>query len=151
GWRDNEARHIAPWAPAFESLFARRLRWSTPECTTMVDLSEKVLLIVDEGGFGDTLQSLCFIAPLAAAARKIILLTKPELEELVVHNFGAKVEVITCVESRLDDFDEWIFSWSVPTLFGGIPTFESLTAPSPVPRASFDPQALQVGLCWAAS
>jgi hypothetical protein len=151
GWFDNEARHLGPWAPSMEPGIVRRLRWTSAACTRIVDLRDQVLLIVDEGGFGDSIQSLCFARPLAAAAKRVILSTKPELEELVRYNFGDTIDVVTRVDQLDDEFDEWIFSWSAPTLFDGIPGFEPLAAPHPVPRARFDARALQVGLCWAAS
>jgi hypothetical protein len=151
GWSDNEARHLAPWAPSFEPLFARRLHWNTPVCRSIADLRDKVLLVVDEGGYGDSFQSLCFIPPLAAAAKRVIFATKPELGEFVAHNFGAIANVVTSTEQLDDEVDEWIFSWSVPTMFDGIPAFEQLTPADPIPRARFDDQTLQVGLCWAAS
>jgi hypothetical protein len=153
GWRDNEARRWAPWAIPIGSAWTT-LSWTASLCENAADLGRKALLVVDEGGFGDSLQSLCFVRPLIALARRIIVATKPELVTLVDHNFGCVADIIASdaveAEARIQ-FDAYIWSWSVPMLFDGIPSFEPLIAPRAVPRSAFDRDLVQIGLCWGAS
>lgn len=133
---------------------ARRLLWISHEYDGTTDLREKALLIVGEGGFGDHLQSLCFVRPLRQRANRLLLTVPPELREFVQHNFN-DIELIPIVPEIdiLDDreFDAYVLMGSAPALFECVPSFECLQAPDPVSRSTFDSTALQIGVCWASS
>ena len=142
-----------PWPPAIGKSW-RGLSWTAKYCEGVDGLSSKTLLVVDEGGFGDNLHSLCFIRPLAALAGRVIIMAKPKLVSLVEHNFGDVVDVVAsnAAESQLRArFDEYVWSGSVPVFFDGIPPFEPIFAPRPLPRSTFAAERLQIGLCWAAT
>jgi hypothetical protein len=134
----------------------RRLLWVAHEYDRTTDLSDKTLLIVQDGGFGDTLNFLCFIRPLATRAARVILSVPGELVEFVTHNFGDCAQVVpfdaNAVYENVYHVTEYVWGWwSAAGLFEGVPLFEPLRAPHPIPRSTFDTRSRQVGICWAAS
>ncbi len=119
-------------------------------CESVADLRDKTLLVIEEGGFGDSIQSMCFVPALVAAAERVILMVKPELVTFFEHNFGSVAVIASSEHPRYDGFDEYIWSSSVPTLFEEIPPFERLTAPNPRRRSRAGTEPSRVGICWAA-
>jgi hypothetical protein len=128
------------------------LHTSTMEAS---NLSGKTLLIVHEGGFGDSLQVLCFVRPLTRRAARVTLSVPPKLVEFVRYNLGESVDVVAAGPGStfVDDyqFDEYIWGWSTADLFEALPAFEPLHAPTALRRSMFDRRSLQIGICWAAA
>jgi hypothetical protein len=149
GWRDRQ--HTLRSA----TLSARQLLWTAREYDGSATLRGKTLLVLDEGGFGDTIQALCFVRPLAARAGRVILVLKRELVELAQHNLGDVAEIVATRSSleseRYYDFDQYLWILSAPRLFGRIPEYEQFEAPLRIGRERLNPTALQIGVCWAAS
>jgi hypothetical protein len=150
GWQDYEARHDGPGSVTPVSAYAQQLRWIACTCSDLTDLGTKTLLMIAEGGFGDSIQSMCFVPGLVAAATRVILMVEPELVALFQHNFGQSAEIVSSEWPLLDGFDEYIWSSSVPTLFSGVPPFAKIRAPHPSPRFGVNSESLQIGICWAA-
>jgi hypothetical protein len=131
-------------------VYARALAWTAATCGSVADLRGKTLLVIEEGGFGDSIQSMCFIPALVAAAERVILMVKPELVTFFEHNFGGVAEIASSDRPLHDGFDEYIWSSSVPTLFEGIPPFEPLSASNPQLRSRTGAEPSRIGICWAA-
>jgi hypothetical protein len=130
------------------------LLWVAHQHDRTTNLAEKTLLVVHEGGFGDSLQLLCFMRSLAKRAKRVILSVPPELATLVAHNFGHIVDIVEAgpaLRYLQYRFDEFIWGWSLPDLYDGVPEFEPLRAPHPVRRSILGATSLQVGICWVAA
>jgi hypothetical protein len=134
---------------------ARRMLWVAHQHDGTTDLSDKTLLIVHTGGFGDGLQLLCFVRPLARRAAHVILGVPPELIELATYNLGDCAEIVAVepglLYEQIYQFDEYIIGWSMADVFEDLPTFEPLRTPRPRSKSAVDRQSLQIGICWAAS
>lgn len=140
GWRDRELRFFIPSPPAFpHRLRSIRERWDGVE-----DISDKSLLVVSDGGFGDCIQMLRYVPWITHAARTVTFAVQPELVALVNYNFrGASSSSIT------ESYDRYASVISLPAMAGTLPEFEPLQAPAPY---RFAPEGgLRVGLCWAGS
>lgn len=150
GWRVYESR----WQ-------ARELALTRPACTnpewTDQDLTGKTLLVVEEQGFGDTLQFIRLI-PLVKArgARRVILHCRAPLVRLL-----AGVEGVDAVTTALPDavaYDLWVPLMSLMQRLAvgpdSIPAAMPYLAPPPdaVTRWSGalpETDGLRVGLVWA--
>jgi hypothetical protein len=150
GWADYESRHYRPGTVTLRPGYALELRWTARAWDGREDLSNKTLLMVEEGGFGDSIQSLCFVPGLIARARRLILAVKPELATFVEHNFGNKAQVVVSSEDPDERFDRYVWSSTLPSLVPGLPKFEALCTPNPHERPAGRTRPLQIGIAWAA-
>lgn len=150
GWNDYEARLFRPGTVTIRSMYARHLCWTARPWEPGENLSNATLLMIEEGGFGDSLQSLCFVPALVTSARRVILMVKPELVSFVAHNFGHVADVVASGADLGGRFDRYVWSSSLPSLVGALPAFEPLRAPNPFPRMVAASPRLRLGLCWAA-
>jgi hypothetical protein len=134
---------------------AGRLLWVAHQYDGTTDLSDKTVLLVHTGGFGDSLQLMCFVRPLARRAARVIVGVPPELFELATYNLGDCAEIVAVgTEPQYESvyrFDAYIYGWSIVDLFEAVPTFEPLHAPRPLSWSTFDRASLHVGIGWAAS
>jgi hypothetical protein len=143
----------------FACAGARRLLWEASEYDGITSLVGKTLLIAEERGIGagcgDGLQILCFVPPLAVRVGRLIVALRAEILEFVRHNVDGDCDVISSTPefsyAETVQFDHFIWSRSLPTLFDTPPQFIPLHAPTPASRSTFDEQTLQIGFCWAAN
>ena len=151
GWKDYEARHLRPRGDSPRGLRERQLQWSARRWTDYAtDISDETLLIVGEGGFGDYLQTLCFVPGAIDLARRVILMVKPELTDFVQYNFGRDADVISTSTDPTGEYDRYALSFTLPSLFSRIPKFVALRAPQRRERPfARDDSVLRVGICWA--
>ena len=150
GWRAYEARWRAP------ELALTRPACANPEWTGQ-DLTGKALLVVEEQGFGDTLQFIRLI-PLAKArgARRIIVHCRTPLVRLLAGMAG--VDAVTTALPDADAYDLWVPLLSLMQRLAVAPD----RIPAAVPYLTPPPDAvgkwtgalpetedLRVGLVWA--
>jgi hypothetical protein len=150
GWQDYEARHDGPGSVTPVVPYARELRWMATSVDDLHALKDKTVLMIAEGGFGDSIQSMGFVPPLLALVGRLQLMVEPELVSLFEYNFGAVADIVSMRTPLFDDFDEYIWSSSVPRLFAGVPAFEPISAPKPMSGSSRNSASLHVGVCWEA-
>ncbi|MBF0293907.1 MAG: tetratricopeptide repeat protein [Magnetococcales bacterium] len=118
-------------------------------------LGDRSLLVIDEQGFGDTIQFSRFLIHLkAAGAGRITLLCKPPLEALLSTLAGP--DVVTANGTGLPIHDYWTLLLSIPLYLGTRPE----TIPAALPylgvlphrqahwRARLPAGPLRVGLVW---
>jgi hypothetical protein len=150
GWTDYEARHYRPGTVTLRRGYALDLRWTALKWDGREDISSKSLLMVEEGGFGDSIQSLCFVPGLIVRANRVILAVKPELVTFVEYNFGHKAGVVVSGKDPEERFDRYVWSSSLPSLAPGLPKFEAMCAPNPAARPTGLTRPLRIGIAWAA-
>jgi hypothetical protein len=112
-------------------------------------MTNKTLLVVEEGGFGDSIQSLCFVPGLIPRTGRTVLMVKPELVTFVRYNFGDIAEVVATECDVAGGYDRYVWSSTLPSLFDGLPVFAPLSAPEPVRRPAGHSVNRRFGLCWA--
>jgi hypothetical protein len=153
GFADYEARHFRPRSGSTRAKCEHRLHWRARQWNGAEDISQLTLLIADEGGFGDSLQVMCFIPEMVKRAKRIILMYRSELVHLVEHNFGDCAQVIPYTgDFSAVRFDRFILGFTMPWASRGLPEFRALRSPEPVVN---EPDAFRslrrVGLCWASA
>jgi hypothetical protein len=152
GWRDSETRRMKPGSPTHHTTAARHRRWAECEWDGCEELSSHSLLVLPEQGHGDYIQMLRFVPGLASRAEQLVLAVHAPLVSFVRHNFGEIATVVQASEqpgeAPYSDHTRYVWSLSLPAHVPTLPTFDALTAPSPVKRRSDDSRA-QAGLCWA--
>jgi hypothetical protein len=146
GWRDRESRFLIPDAGPFPSTFPRRLRSIRERWEGSENIADKSLLILSDGGFGDCIQMLRYMPWVTSATRAATLAVQPELMALVRHNFR-DTSTVAISDAITESYDRYASVLSLPAMFGALPAFEPLRAPTPVPRTG----TLRMGLCWAGS
>jgi hypothetical protein len=149
-WRDLEWREYhSDWGISHaSSLSWTHRRWDGTE-----DLSNKTLLVIHLGGFGDALWSLRFVESLRDRVQRVLWDTPPGLVELVQHNVGALVHVGAFNERQASmRFDRYMYAMSLPYVLGRMPPFVRRTAPAPSAKrlASASTRA-RIGLAWSCS
>jgi hypothetical protein len=149
GWSDYEARFFGDKFTAYQSPYARKLRWSFKAWDGQESLDGRVLLVAFEQGFGDTIQMLRFVPQLAERAGKVIVSIQPLLLTLAQHNFGEIATILPSTSALPDAFDRYVWTMSLPACLGQLPEFTPLAAPSPMDRFSSLDGCLHVGICWA--
>ncbi len=92
-----------------------RPRPDSPVWTGAAPLADKRILLQAEQGFGDTLQMLRYVAPVAARAAHVVLEVQPGLQTLLADVPG--VELITTADPR-PPTDLHITLMSLPRAFG---------------------------------
>jgi tetratricopeptide (TPR) repeat protein len=131
-----------------------RPRPDTPLWTGAAPLADKRILLQAEQGFGDTLQMLRYVAPVAARAAHVVLEVQPRLRTLLADFPG--VQLITAEQPR-PPTDLHITLMSLPRAFrttlASIPAAARLAIPA-VHRARWasllppDPRP-SIGVVWA--
>jgi len=119
------------------------------------DPKGKTILVYAEQGFGDTIQFLRFIKPLADRGAKVVVICQKSLVSLVKHVEG--VAKVTCLWRPLPAYDFYTPLLSLPHklklgaegLPGHIP-YVSTTRKAQLPPAPLGTR-LRVGLVWAGS
>ncbi len=122
-------------------------------------LRGKSILVWPEQGFGDEIQFSRYFSRLKeVGAARVVVACKPPLIRL----FGSLAGVDACVEVETGEVqvplcDFWVFSMSLPGLFGSsldnLPAKQPYLAPHPASRAKFAnlPDGFRVGLLWRGS
>ena len=119
-------------------------------------IGDRVILLLADGGHGDTLQFCRYVPQVAARARRTVLAVQPRLVRLLSRLPGVS-EILTDGD-RPPSFDLWCSLMSLPRAVGT--TLE--TIPATTPYLTADPAdvahwrerlaglaGLRVGLCWA--
>jgi len=121
-------------------------------------LAGRVLLVWDEGGYGDTLQFIRYVGPLLAAGARVVLHVQAPLVRLVRRSFP-QAQAVVSSDDRLPEFDLHCPMISLAHVMGT--TLD--TVPGETPYLSPDPlqsahwrEALgqlgamrKIGLVWA--
>jgi Flp pilus assembly protein TadD len=149
GWKEFE------WRVPKDPLFRVRHLVGVPRWSGEA-IGDRDILLVAEGGHGDTLHFCRYIPQIAARARRTIFLVQPTLVRMLSRLPGG-VEVITA-GGQPPSFDLWCKLMSLPHFVGT--TLE--TIPATTPYLTADPAdiarwrerlaglaGLRVGLCWA--
>jgi hypothetical protein len=148
-WEDRESYFFHPdWGLSRAS----ELSWTCKRWDGVEDLSEKTLLVVPVGGFGDAIWSMRFIESLASRAKRIVWYAVPSLLDFVRHNVGHLVDVVDNFGPKTGvPYDRYVYSHSLPHVIGAIPPFIRRSAPTPhlAPRSSS--VRLRIGLAWSCS
>jgi hypothetical protein len=147
-WDDLESLLYHPdWGISNASTLSwTRGRWDGTE-----DLSQKTLLVVPVGGFGDAIWSMRFVEAIASRAAAVVWDTAPSLVEFVHHNVGHLVRVAT-VRSDADaaECDRYMYATSLPHITGIVPPFVRRSAPAPQAPGCRG-KRLRIGLAWSCS
>jgi hypothetical protein len=150
GWTDYEMRLQNPDTIRdlflYSELCWRNQRWDGTE-----DLTGKSLVVIPEQGLGDCLQMWRFLPALLDSAGTLILLAYPRLLPLARHSVGTRAMVWLYDVKPTVTFDRYVWSMSLPNIFGGLPTFRPLESPKRRPRLARRERAMRAGLCWAGS
>lgn len=149
-WHDLESRAYHPdWGVSGASWLSwARARWDGAE-----DLSDKTLLVIQVGGFGDALLSLRFVEPLKGlGVGQLLWDTHPALMEFVKYNIGhlAQVAPVDCRAPAVR-FDRYLYAMSLPHVVGRAPAFIRRVAPAPHARMPQSNDRARIGLAWACS
>jgi hypothetical protein len=150
GWVDHEARFQGPDTIKdlykYSPLCWKHQRWDGRE-----DLSGKTLLILPEQGIGDCLQMWRFLPALFERVGSPILMVYPRLVPFARHNFADRAQLWLDNITPTMSFDRYVWSMSLPAIFGSLPRFTPLSAPRkrrPLPSRQ---RPIRCGLCWAGS
>ena len=148
GWDDADARLdlLEPGtAPGIEGV----PRWNGGACAGMT------IVVDDEQGYGDTIQSIRHVGALAARGARVIVRVRDELATLVATATGvAEVAPLHATPKC----DAWVPAMSLPARLGVAPQGDGASPylradPSRVAAAraklSAFPAALRVGLAWS--
>jgi hypothetical protein len=150
GWTDYQMRLRDPDALKALSMF-NDLCWTHQEWDGSEDLSNKSLLILPEQGFGDCLQMWRFIPALIEGVATPILSMYPQLLPLAKHNFGSRAKTWLCHVKPATRFDRYVWSMSLPSIFGTLPTFTPIAPPGRRAALPSRKRPMRAGLCWAGS
>ena len=151
GWADYEVRQFGPMFVSLQTREARTLRWAYKAWDGKEDLRDRVLLVVAEQGYGDTIQMLRFVSDVCSRAGRVILVVPPPLVSLTEHNLGHIATIATKKPDSSISIDRYVWLMSLPSLKSGLPGFTPLTAPQPALDLKNNRDRLQVGICWTAA
>jgi hypothetical protein len=151
GWADYDQRQSHPDSTCTRSRSHRELHWRHKVWDGHEDLSALTVLVVPQGGFGDTIQMLRFVPALIARAKHVVLAVQAALVTFVAHNFGAAATVIPAERAVDIWFDRYVHTMSLPSHFGSLPAFTPLlSGAADRQHASRDVRhCLRIGVCWA--
>ena len=144
GWEDYE--WLCKLVPALGRL-PENLRW------TGEVIRDRSVLILDEQGFGDTIQFMRFVPLVAQQGARVYLKVKPDLRRLIEANphLGSVLR-----DGDTLQFHAWSPLVALPRLLGAAPG--NLGAPpylhapgGPIPEVLRDTTKLKVGLIWTGS
>jgi hypothetical protein len=148
GWNDFDSRLHEPGTIRDLSPFAeicwKRQRWDGKE-----DLTDKSLLILPEQGHGDCLQMWRFIPALLDRVDRPVLTLYPGLIPLARHAFGPRLTLWLYDVKTTTPVDRYVWSMSLPGIFGALPAFAPLDAPRRRRRIPKPEGRWQAGVCWA--
>lgn len=130
GWKEYEWRWRQP-------SFINTVKPEGPLWLGEVPLKGRRLLIVNEQGFGDTLQMMRYAPVAAKAGAAVLMIVEPPLFELA-QTVGGVEQVLTGGEPVTYDF--WIPMMSLPLAFGTTPQ----TLPAEIPYIAADPSKVAV-------
>ena len=148
GWTDYEARFQNPDTVRDLSFFSE-ITWRSKPWDGKEDLSGQSLVVLPEQGHGDCLQMWRFVpALLQSTCGTTTLMLYPRLVSLARHNFGSRAKISLCVKPA-KPFDRYVWSMSLPSIFGGLPPFEPLHGTGRRPLPAFHQRPVRAGLCWA--
>jgi hypothetical protein len=148
GWRDFDSRLCEPGTVRDLSPLGE-ICWKSQQWNGKEDLTDKSLLILPEQGHGDCLQMWRFIPPLLEAVGKSILTCYSRLAPLARHAFGPRCQLWLYEVKPPISVDRYVWSMSLPGIYGALPPFTPLRAPRRRPRIDRSNGRLQAGLCWA--
>ena len=147
-WEDLESLLYHPdWGVSVAS----DLSWTCKRWDGIEDLSQKNLLVVPVGGYGDAVWSTRFVEPIAARAKRVVWYTDPSLSDFVRHNVGHLVRVVDAFNpsAQAVEYDRYLYAMSLPHVVGAVPPFVGRSAPEP--RLALRPRSvrLRIGLAWS--
>jgi hypothetical protein len=149
GWADYEARMYKPNWMAGPNAGRRVIAWSQQPWNGDEDLTDKSLLVIAEGGFGDAIEMLRFLPMVAARARRVTLAIQPELVLLAQSNFGSFLDVVALESAVCQKTDRYVWTTSLPLIFGSLPPFAPLKSSGERCSDWADAESIRVGACWA--
>jgi len=151
GWSDYDARCFGPFFRSQHTEFACEIKWSHKAWNGVEDLSNQTLFVLDEQGYGDTIQMLRYLPVVARMARTVIVGAKPKLVSLIQNNYGDVVKVWLHGVRQPLSFDQYAWSMSLPGLLGDLPPFRPLRAAKKGPPFVPPRDHVRAGICWAGS
>lgn len=150
GWADYELRLQNPDTIRDLFLFSE-VCWRNQLWDGVEDLTGKSLVVLPEQGLGDCLQMWRFIPALVRSAGATSLMVYPKLIPLARHNFGKRASIRLYDVKPTVPFDRYVWSMSLPRIFGGLPEFEPLEGPGRRRPWAHGERPMRAGICWAGS
>lgn len=148
GWTDHESRFRGP--DTIRDLYRfSPICWKHQQWDGREDLAGGALVVLPEQGLGDCMQMWRLMPALLEAVESPTLMLYPRLIALARHNFGSRARIWLHDVKPTFSFDRYVWSMSLPAIFGGLPPFTPLRAPRrriPLPERE---RPVRAGLCWA--
>jgi hypothetical protein len=148
GWTDYDARLRGP-DTIRDLLLYSDLCWKHQQWDGQEDLAGKSLVVLPEQGLGDCLQMWRFIPALLDRVESTILMLYPRLVPLARHNFGSQARIWLYDVKPSQSFDRYVWSYSLPRIFGALPPFRPLDGPGRRIGLARKVRPWRAGLCWA--
>jgi Flp pilus assembly protein TadD len=145
GWSDYEARRHMP---------AFGLPAPSPGDSSPQSLAGKTVVVYGEQGFGDVLQFVRFVRPLAQRAARVHLVVPDELRSLLADMPGCEGRVTMTEAQATPRGDLALPVMSLPRLLDMSPDGSPYLVASAVQRARWgqalaEARGLRIGVCWS--
>jgi hypothetical protein len=149
GWVDREARCFNPRETTHWEPYARHVQWTTQLWNGTENITDKTILVITDGGFGDFFQMLRYIPALAGVAGAVILTAPLECLGFARSVVGHLATIITSDDVPATSFDRYTWLMSLAATIGPLHPFQAFSAPHPIRGVRSVDTRPRIGVCWA--